>query len=95
MYSFNFIRQRKESDWLRFSSVVPKIHWVSNPTAPTAEGYGETFTILFFKFDIVRVDAFIGLFSGCDCFGWVAIVCDVKASLLNTYMDNGCSRGCH
>ena len=33
---------------------------------------------------IVKVDALVGLICGCDCFG----SCDVKGSLVTTYMDS-------
>ena len=33
-----------------------------------------------------RVDAFVGLCCGYDCFGWADIVCDAKASPMTTYM---------
>ena len=29
--------------------------------------------MLFILFHIVRVEAFVGLFCGCDCIGWVDI----------------------
>ena len=40
------IRQRKERDGLRLSSVVPKIQWASYPHPPTAVRLSETFTFL-------------------------------------------------
>ena len=40
------MRQRKERDGLRLSSVVPKIQWTSNPTTHTAVGLWESFTFL-------------------------------------------------
>lgn len=37
--------------------------------------------LFFVCIDIVRANAFFGLFCGCDCFCWVNItVCGVKAS---------------
>ena len=43
------------------------------------------------QFYIVRVDAFVGLFCGCGCFGWV----DILFMILRLPGGKCCLHGCY